>query len=248
MRMPKRPSNGRVFAEVHVAGSGRRGQVRALGVDRIDAPDQQNHHHDRGDLHDFHGLFAGFFNALGVFPPVVDGDGCREDRRGLVHRELQQGVIVAVGHDQRQPAVCGADGQHFVHEAGDVLAGRDARDGAGEDVIEHQGGDAQLGEGAAQRLLDDAIDATAGEHRTALDVNCPHGEGKEHDAEDEPGSGLADCLFGDAACIKCRRTQVVENDCGSSPEGNEGEHDRRRHNKSDAIRDWGVSSFRSSHE
>jgi hypothetical protein len=96
----------------------------------------------------------------------------------------------------------GTNGQHFVHEAGDVLAGRDARDGAGEDVIEHQRGDAELGEGAAQGLFDYAVDAAASEHGTALDVDRAHGKGEEHDAEDEPGRGFADCLLGDAACIE----------------------------------------------
>src|SRR5262249_47764149 len=35
---------------------------------------------------------------------------------------------------------------------------------------------------------------------------------------------LADEVFGDAARIKCRRAQVVENDGGYTPEGNEGKH------------------------
>ena len=40
----------------------------------------------------------------------------------------------------------------FEEQAEDVLAGRDGADGAGEDVVEHQGGDGELGHELAQRL------------------------------------------------------------------------------------------------
>ena len=72
------------------------------------------------------------------------------------------------------------------------MAGGHTGDGAGEDVIEHQGGDADLGEGAAERLLDDAIDAAAGEHGAAFHVDGAHGTREEDDADDEPGRGLTD--------------------------------------------------------
>ncbi len=45
-------------------------QRRQIGPDvegRIDPPAQQDHHHDRGDLHDFQGLVAGFLDALQMF-------------------------------------------------------------------------------------------------------------------------------------------------------------------------------------
>src|SRR5882757_10561047 len=93
-------------------------------------------------------------------------------------------------------------GQDFVDEAGDVLAGRDAGNGAGEDVLEHQGGDAEFGEGAAEGFFDYAVDAAADEHGTAFDVDGADSEGEEHDRDDEPGGGFADSLFGDAAGVE----------------------------------------------
>ena len=76
--------------------------------------------------------------------------------------------------------------------------------GPGQNVIEHQRGDAEFGEGAAQGLLHHAVNAAAGKHRTALDVNRAHGEAEQHDAENEPGRGGANCLLGDAAGIEGR--------------------------------------------
>ena len=37
------------------------------------APDQEDHHHHGGDLHDAQRLAAGFVHALDVAPPEVDG-------------------------------------------------------------------------------------------------------------------------------------------------------------------------------
>ena len=99
--------------------------------------------------------------------------------------------MAIVGHDQ-----------HFVHQAGNVLAGRNTGDGAGEDVVEHQRGDAQLGESPAEGFFDHAVDAAAGEHGAAFDVHSAYGEAEEHDAEDEPGGSGANGLLGDASCIK----------------------------------------------
>ncbi len=156
-------------------------------------------------------------------------------------------MILTVCEAQRQPAVGGADGEHFVHQADDVLACGNTGDGPGENVIEHQGGDAELGEGAAQGLFHNAIDAAAGKHGAGFNVDGAHGKGEEHDAEDEPGSGFADRLFGDAAGVKRGRAKITENDGGRSPERNKGEHNRGRHNQPYAIRDWSVDSFRCSH-
>jgi len=60
----------------------------------------------------------------------------------------------------------------FVEKAAEILARRDAADGAGENVIEHEGGDAEFGEAAAEGLLDGAIDAAADEHAAAFDVTA----------------------------------------------------------------------------
>ena len=53
--------------------------------------------------------------------------------------------------------------------------------GPGQDVVEHQGRDGELGEEAAHRLLDDAVDAAADEQRAAFDVDRAHGVAEEHD-------------------------------------------------------------------
>ncbi len=98
--------------------------------------------------------------------------------------------------------LCVGHVHQLVHQAGDVLAGGHARDRPGENVVEHQRRDAELGEGAAQRLFHHAVNAAAGEHRTAFDVDRAHREAEQHDAENEPGRGRADCLLGNAAGIE----------------------------------------------
>ena len=122
--------------------------------------------------------------------------------------------------------------------------GRHAGDRAGEDVIEHQRRDAELGEAAAQGLLDHAVNAAAGEHGAALHVDRAHREAEQHDAEDEPGGGGAYSLLGDAAGIKGRGAQVIENDGGSAPKGDEREHHRGCHDEPDAVgrRSYGRSA------
>src|SRR5580693_5512717 len=62
-----------VGLELQVAGRRKRRQRRMAENDRVDAPADQNHHHDRGDLHDAHGLLAGFVDAFDVVPPKIDG-------------------------------------------------------------------------------------------------------------------------------------------------------------------------------
>ena len=62
----------------------------------------------------------------------------------------------------------------LVHQSGNVLPRGNAGDRPGQDVVEHQRRDADLGEGAAHRFLDDAIDAAADEHRAAFDVDRAH--------------------------------------------------------------------------
>src|SRR6267142_4470623 len=111
----------------------------------------------------------------------------------------------------------------LAEETAEILSRRDAADGAGENVIKHQRGDAEFGESAAEGLLDGAIDAAADEHAAAFDVHRANGVRKQHDGEDEPGSGLADVAFGFTARIIGGRGEVVQNDGGSFPEGNKGQ-------------------------
>ena len=113
--------------------------------------------------------------------------------------------------------------------------------GPGEDVIEHQGGDAELGQRAAQRFFDDPVDAAADEHRTAFDVDGAHREREQHDPDDEPRGGLSDRLFGDAAGVEGGRSKVVQHDGGGPPVGDEREHHRGGDDDANAIRRrWGL--------
>src|SRR5207247_1561507 len=73
--------------------------------------------------------------------------------------------------------------------------------------------------------LDDAVYAAAGEHGAALDVDGADGVGEEHHAEDEPGGGLADGLFADAADVIDGAGHVIEDNGGGAPEADEGEGD-----------------------
>ena len=118
--------------------------------------------------------------------------------------------------------------EQVVQESRQVLACRDAADGPGQDVIEHQRGDRKFRERAAHRLLDYAIDAPAHKHAAALDVHGPHSVGEQHDAQDEPGRCLADGLFGDCSRIEGGGAKIIEYDGGRPPERDEGQHGGRR--------------------
>ena len=72
--------------------------------------------------------------------------------------------------------------EEVVEQADDVLPGRDAADRAGQDVVEQERRDRELGQAAPHRLLDDPVDAAADEHGAALDVDAPHGVAEEHHA------------------------------------------------------------------
>src|SRR5439155_25075730 len=41
---------------------------------RVTTPDNEHHHHDGDQLHDLQSFFAGFGNALGVLPPLIDSE------------------------------------------------------------------------------------------------------------------------------------------------------------------------------
>src|SRR5690242_4095142 len=101
--------------------------MRASLQDRNQAPHDQHHDHHGGDLHDLHGALAGLVNALDVLPPEVDGheNGDHGGEQVVGHREvLVAEVVNSVGD-----------------EAGQILAGGDGADRAGENVVEEQGGD-----------------------------------------------------------------------------------------------------------
>ncbi len=244
MGSPRAPQESeRVLAELEVRGDGRRRKLRAAHAHRVAAPDQQNDHHHRGDLHDPQRLVARLLDALDVLPPVIDRDRGGKDRRGVIHVELN-GMACGVHQRRRQPVAMVGHHQQLVHQAGDVLAGGHAGDRAGEDVVEHQRRDAELGEAAAQRFLHHAVHAAAREHRAALDVDRAHGKAEQHDAENEPRRSRSHRLLGNAAGVKGRRAQVIENDGGRAPEGDEREHHRGRDDQPYAVvrRSYGRSS------
>ena len=236
----------RVVAEMQVGRDGKRRQVRTFDKQGIAAPEKQNHHHDGGDLHNPQRLVARLLNALDVLPPVVDGH-----RRGKHCRRVVQVKLESMPGDilqgRWQPVVLVHHVQHLVHQAGDVLPGRHTRDWSRQNVVEHQRRNAQLGEGAAQRFFHHAINAAAGEHRTALDVNRAHREAEQHDAQNEPGRSRTYCLLSDAARVKRRRTKVVEYDGSRAPEGDEREHHAGCHDQPDAVGGRGYGRSRRCH-
>src|SRR5712692_7463463 len=67
------PAHG-VRLELQVFRMRYRGQRGMAEPDRVDAPGDENHDHDSRDLHDAHGLLAGFVDALDVVPPEINGD------------------------------------------------------------------------------------------------------------------------------------------------------------------------------
>jgi hypothetical protein len=119
--------------------------------------------------------------------------------------------------------------------------GGNAGDRTGQDVIEHQGGNAEFGEGAAESFFHDAIDAAPHEHGATLHIDGADSEGEQHDAQNKPWGAFADGLFGDASGVESGRAEIVENDGGGSPVGDKGEHHRgRNHNANAVIAGWCV--------
>ena len=211
------------LAELQAVGSGQRHGLVALLHQGKGRPAQQDDHHHRGDLHYPQRLLAGFLNALGVLPPEVYGHDQGKYDRGPVDVEVRRPVKHVV-HGPRDPAVGLGRGEGVVDQSGDVLSRRNARNRAGQDVIKHQSGNADLGQGPAQRLFDHAVNAAADEHGAALHVNRPHGEGEQHHRHDEPGRRLPDGLLGDAGGIEGGRPQVVQHDGRRPPVGDERQH------------------------
>ena len=102
--------------------------------------------------------------------------------------------------------------------------GRNGADRPGEDVVEHQGRDGELGEEAAHRLLDHAVDAAADEERAAFDVDHAHAAAEDHHGQDEPRRRRADGPLDDPADVIGRARQVAQDDRRRPPVGDEREH------------------------
>ena len=176
--------------------------------DGIDAPGDEDNDHNGRDLHDPHGFLAGFVDALDVVPPEINGAEDGEKR----------GAEIGADVETEMNEVCG-----FIEKADDVLPGGHAADRTGQNVVEHQGGNAEFGDRAAHGFFDDAINAATDEHAAAFDVDRADRVRKQHDAEDEPRSGLADVAFGLTTGIVSGGSQIVENDSSRAPKGDERE-------------------------
>ena len=199
------------LAEMQIGQRGQRHRLVAVLENGDQAPDDENHHHYGGDLHDAERLLAGFMETDHVLAPEVNGDR-RGEHRGEVGRvHVQAGNLQVFAGLVDQPAK--------------VKARADTADGTGQDVVEHQGGDRELGQGATHGLVHHLIHAAAHEHAAAFDVDGAHRVREQHDGQDEPGRSFADGLLGDAAHIVGRGSQIAQHNGCRSPEGDKRQHD-----------------------
>ncbi len=130
---------------------------------RVDAPADQQHHHHGDQLHDVQRFFAGFGYTLCILPPEINGDDNGEGSgdasdRGFRKRSAQVGML-----------------REIAEQAAKVLSGRYAADRPGQDVVEHQRGNAELRQRPAQRLLDRAVPPAAHEHAAAFYIHRAYG-------------------------------------------------------------------------
>ena len=107
----------------------------------------------------------------------------------------------------------------------------DAADGAGQHIVEHEGGDRKLGGCSSERFAHHAVDTPADKHAAALDVHRADGIGEQHDGENEPGRRLADRLLRNAAHVVGRGAEIAKHDGGRSPKRDKGKHDGHRYDK-----------------
>ena len=117
------------IAPAGLQGTGRQLHGRAQHRDR--APHDEDHHHHGGDHHDLHRLLAGFVDALRVLPPEVEHDDDRQAGGEMVVGKVQRAVQVDA---------------NVLDETRQVLSGGYGADGAGQDVVEEQGRDRELGQ------------------------------------------------------------------------------------------------------
>src|SRR5437016_14019417 len=113
----------------------------------------------------------------------------------------------------------------FVDQAPQILAGADAADGAGQDVIEKKCGNRKPRNERSHRIANDHVDAASDKHAAAFHVNGTDCKAKQHDGDDVPGSCGPDGLLDDAADVINARAQIIQNNRCCSPKGNEGQHD-----------------------
>src|SRR5579864_8316698 len=150
---------------------------------RVNAPTDQEHRHDGGELHNPDSLFAGLLNPLDVLPPEIerhtDGESCSRGVRSENDMRVKMMSPVKIF-------------QYLVKKSSQILSSGYAAYRAGENVVEHERGDGELGQGRAHGLLDHAVHAAPDEHAAALEIHLRDGVSEEHHSQDEPGSGRPD--------------------------------------------------------
>ena len=100
-----------------------RSAISASNGERVCAPSNHDHHHDRGDVHDAERLLTGLGDALDVLPPEVHRDEDREEGRRRIHGKDDGGVRVA---------------EQFVQQTGQIETRRYAADRTCQDVVENE--------------------------------------------------------------------------------------------------------------
>ena len=208
--MARQPSQ-RLVIELHGVNAGHGWQVRVDLEDGDQAPHDQDDHHDGGDPHDEHRLFAALVDALQVLPPEV-----QHDQDGASGGE----VVLVKANGVAEVAA------QFFDESGEVLASGDGADRPCQHVIEQQRRDRELGQRGAHGLFHHAVHAAAHEHAAALDVHGAHRVAEQHDRQNEPRRALANHVLGIAAHVVGGGGQVGEHDRRCPPEGDEGQHHR----------------------
>ena len=188
-------------------------KVRPAHIQRVPAPREHHHDHDRRDIHDAQSFLARLVNAFDVLPPEINRDERRKDRSSHIYGQNHSGVRVM---------------QKFVQETNQIQPRGDAADGPSQDVVKHQSGDGNFGQRAAHRLFDDAVHTAAHKHAAALDVDGAHRVGQAHDRQNEPRASLPNKVFRNGAGVKGGRPHVIQDNCRGTPEGHEREHGRCR--------------------
>src|SRR5260370_41064361 len=125
---------------------------------RVDAPGDEHYYHHSDQLHNLESFFAGVRDALGVLPPEIkrdDNGKARGDETGCSWRKRAAHVKIL---------------QKLVDQSRQVLARRDAPDPPPENVIKHEGGDADFRERPTKGHFHGSIYPAAHKHAAAFHV------------------------------------------------------------------------------